>query len=521
MSIPINRRDLLKTAGGLTAALTVSSLFDSPLVFAQQDKRNPLSSLPPVRGGEPIPLFTALPYLQPGAMGGAFPRAGAEDSLVIAWQTDLLPANFTLECDNGARINATIQTNERPLGAGDDAEGVRDHAVMIQGLQPGKPYRYRLLVDGKPVFENRFMARKRRGTKTRFVAVGDNSFGDISDRMVAYQTYQAHPDFVVNTGDVVYEDATVNEFARYFFPVHNADVASLRVGAPILRSTLIYPVIANHDAHGKDANKKPVADFEKNPDSLGYYTNFYLPTSSLKTPKYATPMIGPDKAIEAFKKAAGDRFPSQANYSYDQGDGHFLCLDANVYVDPNDPELQAWITDDLSKTDATWKFVVYHHPAFNVGGDHYSEQHMRVLSPLFEQHGVNCVLHGHEHNYQRTRPMRFAPRDVAAASQGIGTKNRLVPGTFTVDRAFDGVTKTKAEGVVYVTTGAGGKHLYDTDWNRRPDLWRHKEDDNADYIAAFVSDRHSLTVFDMDSKALTLTQIDQWGNVLDKAVFTK
>ncbi|MGX9080445.1 hypothetical protein ACWTQY_31815, partial [Klebsiella pneumoniae] len=94
-------------------------------------------------------------------------------------------------------------------------------------------------------------------------------------------------------------------------------------------------------------------------------------------------------------------------------------------------------------TDAPWKFVVYHHPAFNVGHEHYTVQHMRVLAPIFQQHGVAMVLSGHEHNYQRTRPFTFTPKDVSKAKD-LNTSKREVPGEFVVDREFDGVTKTKA-----------------------------------------------------------------------------
>ena len=145
---------------------------------------------------------------------------------------------------------------------------------------------------------------------------------------------------------------------------------------------------------------------------------------------------------------------------------------------------------------------------------------MRVLSPLFEKHGVDIVLHGHEHTYQRTRPFTFAPAGPAGA-KNINSKNRLVPGVFTVDRAFDGKTRTRANGVVHVTTGAGGKHLYDPGFTQDPAKWRHEEDGNADYVARFVSDRHSLTVFDMDAKTLVLRQIDQWGGEIDHCKFTK
>ena len=145
---------------------------------------------------------------------------------------------------------------------------------------------------------------------------------------------------------------------------------------------------------------------------------------------------------------------------------------------------------------------------------------MRVLSPLFEKHGVNIVLHGHEHTYQRTRPIRFAPKD-SATTGAVRTKKRLVSGTFTIDRSFDGVGKTKPEGIVYLTTGAGGKHLYDPDMNGNPQRWLHPEDGNVEYIARFCSDRHSLTVFEMDATSLTLKQIDQWGNEIDHCRITK
>ncbi len=57
--------------------------------------------------------------------------------------------------------------------------------------------------------------------------------------------------------------------------------------------------------------------------------------------------------------------------------------------------------------------------------------------------------------------------------------------------------------------------------NQNPARWRHPEDGNADYIARFVSDRHSLTVFDMDAHSLTLRQIDQWGVEIDRCRFTR
>ena len=178
------------------------------------------------------------------------------------------------------------------------------------------------------------------------------------------------------------------------------------------------------------------------------------------------------------------------------------------------------MADDLSGTDAAWKFVVYHHPAFNVGLEHYREQHMRVLAPLFERHGVAIVFHGHEHNYQRTRPIRFEPSGPGTAGR-VNAKDRLVPGVFTVDRAFDGLRVTRPSGVIYLTTGAGGKHLYDADFTGQPSRWIHPEDGNVAYVERLVADRHSLTVIDVRQTELSLRQIDQWGQEIDRIRITK
>ena len=216
----------------------------------------------------------------------------------------------------------------------------------------------------------------------------------------------------MNTGDNVYEGGLDTEYAKYFFPIYNADVGGPRTGAPLLRSVPFYTVLGNHDVHTPDANGQPAADFDKSPDALAYYSSMYLPLTGPEAPPQPTPVIAAGDGAAAFAKfraCACPRFPRMGNYSFDYGDVHFLCLDSNVYVDPTDAGWHDYIARDLSGTDARWKIVVYHHPAFNAGDKHYKNQQMRVLTPLFEQQGTDLVLSGHEHVYQRTRPFTFVP----------------------------------------------------------------------------------------------------------------
>ena len=500
-----SRRQFLQTAGGTTL------LAFTPLgraIYAAEGV-SPLRPAPPV--------FTALPYIQPG---DASRLVDGQEKTVICWQTEAKDADFVVHYGLTSKLSqrAGIERAAHTIGT-DDSERRFLYSAPISGLPLGKKVFYRVLCNGASILEGFFTTRQPRGKNIRFAAFGDNSFGDISDRAIAFQAYNQHPDFVMNTGDTVYEGGLLGEYERYFFPVYNAEAAGRRVGAPLIRSVPFYSVIANHDVHHKDAQKHPAADFTLNPDSLAYYLAWHYPLNG-PLPVQPTPTIGAADAIAAFQKVAANRYPRAANYSYDVGDAHFLCLDSNIYVDPTDAALQNWIEKDLTSTDALWKFVTFHHPGFNVGQEHFKEQHMRALSPLLKKCGVDFALHGHEHTYQRPRPFTFAPSDLSNARK-VGASDRQTPGEFGIDTKFDGVKNTKADGIFYITTGAGGKHLYDQDWTNQPEKWIHEEDKNVAYVEKFVSDRHSLTMFDLDGERVTMRQIDEWGNEIDRIVVTK
>ena len=502
---PYSRRQFLRSAGGITflaLAPLGRGLFGAPWI-------KPLT----------VPVFTALPYIQPGPEGKLVPDA---EVVRLVWQTEQHEAQFDVEFGRDDRYGqkADIARSARDYRGKGDKESIYNYVCAFTGLALGVEYRYRVRCNGETIAEGYFTTRQPRGRKIRFVAFGDNSFGDPSDRAVAYQAYRNNPDFIMNCGDNVYDSGLDTEYSRFFFPVYNADTSGPRIGAPLLRSVPFYSVLANHDVAGMNAEKTLYyADFTTGADSLAYYTNFHFPLNGPESTTYPTVMRGPDNRIADFKQCAAARYPRMANYSYDTGDAHFLCLDSNTYTDPTDPALQAWIAADLSATDARWKFVTMHHPPFNIGAHHGHEQHMRVLAPIFEKHGVNIVLSGHEHNYQRTRPIRFTPGDTTKA-HNLHSKDRVVSGEIKLDLAFDGEKQTKADGIIYITTGAGGKYLYDPEYNNNPEKWVMAEDGNLRYTVTMVSDRHSITVIDLERDELRLRQIDQHGNEVDRIRLT-
>ena len=503
MDASLTRRQFLRSAGGITFLALAPT---GRGLFAAAEKLRPLS----------IPVFTALPYVQPGPHAKLMPAA---EVARLAWQTERTEAKFEVHFgrDNTYGQTGAIERSSRDYAGRGDKVSRFNYVTTFTGLELGTEYRYRVRCNAATIAEGYFTTRQPRGRKIRFAAFGDNAFGDPGERAIAYQAYRVNPDFIQNTGDNVYEAGLDSEYSRYFFPVYNADVASPNVGAPLLRSIPFYTVLANHDVEGKhpEKNNIPCANFEVSADALAYYTNFHFPLNGVPVPTFPTVMHGPEKRLADFKACAGARFPAMANYSYDVGDAHFLCLDSNTYTDPTDPALQAWITADLKGTDARWKFVSFHHPSFNVGHHHRYEQQMRVLAPIFQENGVNFVLSGHEHNYQRTVPLRFTPKDLTKA-HAIHTKDRIVTGDFQLDREFDGEKRTKARGVIYLTTGAGGKYLYDPEYNNAPEKWVIPEDGNLAFVSRMISDRHSLTVFDVERDEVLLRQIDEQGNEIDR-----
>lgn len=516
----MSRRELLRAATRAAGGVTFLALV--PTGWRRFPFALPASPPGAPRRRERPLLFTALPYIQPGPAGTLVPE---QESVVVAWQTEDRSADFTVEYGAttayGQHTAVTVATRDGGSGLG--GGGRRNYAATIPALALGTRYHYRVRESERSIVEGYLTTRKPRGAAIRFVAFGDNAYGSAGQRAIAWYAHQVRPDFVMNTGDNVYEGGLDTEYARYFFPIYNADLGGPRTGAPLLRSVPFYTVLGNHDIHTQDANGQPAANFDRSPDALAYYTSLYLPLTGPETPPQATPVIATGDGATAFahfRDCAGPRFPRMGNYSFDYGDAHFLCLDSNVYVDPTDAGWHDYIARDLAGTDARWKIVVYHHPAFNAGDNHYKHQQMRVLTPLFEQHGVDLVLSGHEHIYQRTRPLRFAPTGPGrAAARGSG--DRRVPGAFTVDQAFDGRTTTAPHGIIYVTTGAGGKELYDPGFTNDPARWLHDDDGRVAYVARMVTDRHSFTVIELDTAGLHLRQIDESGHEVDRIHVTK
>jgi 3',5'-cyclic AMP phosphodiesterase CpdA len=99
------------------------------------------------------------------------------------------------------------------------------------------------------------------------------------------------------------------------------------------------------------------------------------------------------------------------------GDVLIVGLDSN---DPRNPRQRAFLERRLSTSTARWKIVALHHPPYSAGYQGSAEDVRRIYAPVFERHGVQLVLSGHDHDYQRSEKIRGVTYVVSGA--GAGTR---------------------------------------------------------------------------------------------------
>ena len=315
-----------------------------------------------------------------------------------------------------------------------------------------------------------------------------------------------HADLALNTGDNVYTNGAEGSYRDYWMPVWNSDTDSNETGAPFVRSTPLFIVVGNHDTGatgvsvnmlGGDGGGRFTGNTDGG-DAMAYFNNYYFPLNgpvgvdqeftwtgdsvadngmffSFQGKSYTSPA-----AIEAYRDStkvdsgngAKRQIDHMSNYSFDYGNAHFVFLEANPHVfggqldgTPNylkAPQafsaypsvLREWLINDLDSSPQTWKIVVFHQPAFSSGNATVRNFQMRGVAKFLQDHGVNLVFNGHEHNYQRTLPLR-AEAGVAAAPNPAG------PAAVDIDTSFDGMAQTVPDGVLYLVEGAGGNRDFD------------------------------------------------------------
>lgn len=342
-------------------------------------------------GVAPPPLTATLvrePYLQQVSATGA----------TIVWATrESGPAEVRYGLPGAPQNVAAAQSTLFAASATGMAADYYQHAAAIGGLAPATTYQYDIRVNGIDLNAaiDSFRTAPSVGTgPVTFVAFGDSGTGSADQARMAALVQGESFDFALHTGDLAYGAGdgtgaatfqTTNDW--FFTPYRNW-----------LRARPVFPVNGNHDSRADNGNGLP------------YLGLFVLPSNG-----------------------ASAAYPDHAEryYSFDYGPVHVVALDTEfAFLDPSRQSAElAWLEADLAATPQPWKMALFHRPPYSAGGEHGPSLDVRAaFSPIFERYGVQLALGGHEHDYERTVPLRADAPDPT--------------------------------GVTYVVTGGGGAPLY-------------------------------------------------------------
>lgn len=124
-------------------------------------------------------------------------------------------------------------------------------------------------------------------------------------------------------------------------------------------------------------------------------------------------------------------------YSFKKENAEFFALDS-TYMDAAQ---LSWIGSKLEASKAAWKICYFHHPLYSDGKFHGPDVDLRTqIEPMFMDHGVNVVLSGHEHVYERIKPQKGIHYFVLGSSGQLRVSNLrpspILAKGFDKDRTF-------------------------------------------------------------------------------------
>lgn len=314
-----------------------------------------------------------------------------------------------------------------------------EHTILLDSLSPSKTYYYRVKTGTNTLGDSTYFFKTApvigSNEKFRFWSLGDMYPGGTQDRVYeAYLKFNGanYTNFLLTVGDNTYNGGSDGGFQSNFFDVYQKGT--------FLRQSAIFMGVGNHDYDG-------YARVQDNPD-MGYYQIFNMPTKG---------------------ELGGIPSGSEAYYSYDYGNVHFISLDSyatgrdgKLVTDPSSEQM-AWLLKDLQSTKQRWKIVYFHHSPYTKGtydSDVWEnlKQPRLVLTPVLEKYGVDVVVSGHSHVYERSKPIKGFTGIAAEFNPAVHwTQNTSGKYNATANSCpYIFKSSLSTNGVVYVVNGVGG-----------------------------------------------------------------
>ncbi len=301
--------------------------------------------------GSNVVELTRGPYVQMGTPG----------SMIIRWRTtEAVESRVSF----GTAPGSLYFVVEDPTPA-------TEHEVLLTELEPGTKYYYaigttdQILAGGPDCF---FHTAPAAAKPTRVWVTGDTRSSDANEAAVRDAYYQfngaRYTDVWLMLGDNGGDIGTDAQFQVGVFDMFPAT----------LRQTVLWPAIGNHDAFIDNA--------------LTSLQIFSLPADA---------------------EAGGIASGTERYFSFNYGRIHFVVLDSVTSDISTNGPMYAWLARDLAANTSDWLIAYWHYPPYTKGShdsDSFYETGMTVMRenfvPLLEAHGVDLVLCGHSHVYERS-----------------------------------------------------------------------------------------------------------------------
>jgi len=352
---------------------------------------------------------------------GPYLQNGAPSSAVIRWRTDL-PTDTRVEYGLIAGAPTVIV---------DDPALTTEHIVELSGLTEDTEYFYSVgsttatLAGGDTDYSLTTLPVAGTVQPVRIWAIGDSGTAN-ADAAAVRDAYLAHSsskpaDMWLMLGDNAYDSGTDTEYQNAVFNMYPT----------ILRNTFLWATLGNHDGATADSTT------ETGP----YYDVFTLPSNA---------------------EAGGIASGTEAYYSFDYANIHFVCLESYETDRTVAGPMMTWLVNDLASTLQPWIIAFWHHPPYTKGS-HNSDTATRLIDmrtnalPILEAAGVDLVLSGHSHSYERS----FLLNGHYGSSATLIPSMVLDPGSGREDDsgayAKPTVGLAPNEGTVYAVPGSSGK----------------------------------------------------------------
>ena len=242
------------------------------------------------------------------------------------------------------------------------------HVIRLTALKPETRYYYEIasgssvIASDEELYTFRTAPPEKSRAPFRFVAFGDCGVGtttqyDVSNQMAKLSP---EPELALGLGDLVYESGAAADFDPKLF----------KPNEKLFPRVAFWPTIGNHEAN--TSNGAP------------FYEAFYLPTDT---------------------GAPGNPSNSERYYSFDHGMAHFVCIDSETSSMSPGSAMYEWAVKDIDDAKARgkrWIFAFMHHPPYSRGTHGDDTEVKNNLVPMFEAKGVDMLLAGHSHVYERS-----------------------------------------------------------------------------------------------------------------------